>query len=174
MCPLCLCGSFHPLALEKCILEYILPTKAGRAVNPDILGTITDLSAVPDNCVDRVFSSHNLEHIYHYEVPIALEEFKRILKPEGFLMIVVPDMQTAAEFVARGDMENEPLYISPGGPMRALWMFYGMGTEVPGMPYMAHKTGFTSQNLNQKLQEANFARVEVIRTEFELVAFGYK
>jgi hypothetical protein len=39
---------------------------------------------------------------------------------------------------------------------------------------MAHKTGFTSQNLNQKLQEANFARVEVIRTEFELVAFGYK
>ncbi|CCI30883.1 hypothetical protein MICAI_1480004 [Microcystis sp. T1-4] len=31
MCPLCLCGSFHPLALEKCILEYILPTKAGRA-----------------------------------------------------------------------------------------------------------------------------------------------
>ncbi|MFN9733006.1 MAG: hypothetical protein ACK544_03175, partial [Microcystis sp.] len=37
------------------------------AVNPDILGTITDLSAVPDNSVDGVFSSHNLEHIYHYE-----------------------------------------------------------------------------------------------------------
>ncbi len=53
-------------------------------------------------------------------------------------------------------------------------MFYGMGTEVPGMPYMAHKTGFTSQNLNHKLQEANFARVEVIRREFDLVAFGYK
>ncbi|AOC52657.1 Cell division trigger factor [Microcystis aeruginosa NIES-2481] len=31
MCPLCLCGSFHPLALEECILEYILPTKPGRA-----------------------------------------------------------------------------------------------------------------------------------------------
>ena len=89
-------------------------------------------------------------------------------------MIVVPDMQTAAEFVARGDMENEPLYISPGGLLRALWMFYGMGTEFTRMPYIAHKTGFTSQNLNQKLQEANFGRVEVIRTEFELVAFGYK
>ncbi|WP_196219414.1 hypothetical protein [Microcystis aeruginosa] len=33
LCPLCLCGSFHPLALEKCILEYILPTKAGKAKN---------------------------------------------------------------------------------------------------------------------------------------------
>lgn len=171
------CGPYNPEALPQLFRDgnwQEIRLDINTAVNPDILGTITDLSAVPDNSVDGVFSSHNLEHIYHYEVPIALEEFKRILKPEGFLMIVVPDMQTAAEFVARGDMENEPLYISPGGPVRALWMFYGMGTEVPGMPYMAHKTGFTSQNLNQKLQEANFARVEVIRTEFELVAFGYK
>jgi ubiquinone/menaquinone biosynthesis C-methylase UbiE len=171
------CGPYNPEALPQLFRDgnwQEIRLDINTAVNPDILGTITDLSAVPDNSVDAVFSSHNLEHIYHYEVPIALEEFKRILKPEGFLMIVVPDMQTAAEFVARGDMENEPLYISPGGPVRALWMFYGMGTEVPGMPYMAHKTGFTSQNLNQKLQEANFARVEVIRTEFELVAFGYK
>jgi len=171
------CGPYNPEALPQLFRDgnwQEIRLDINTAVNPDILGTITDLSAVPDNCVDAVFSSHNLEHIYHYEVPIALGEFKRILKPEGFLMIVVPDMQTAAEFVARGDMENEPLYISPGGPVRALWMFYGMGTEVPGMPYMAHKTGFTSQNLNHKLQEANFARVEVIRREFDLVAFGYK
>ncbi|MGV2390358.1 MAG UNVERIFIED_CONTAM: methyltransferase domain-containing protein [Microcystis novacekii LVE1205-3] len=98
------------MAIGKKFASILIPS-----VNPDILGTITDLSAVPDSSVDAVFSSHNLEHIYHYEVPIALGEFKRILKPEGFLMIVVPDMQTAAEFVARGDMENEPLYISPGG-----------------------------------------------------------
>jgi SAM-dependent methyltransferase len=171
------CGPYNPEALPQLFRDgnwQEIRLDINTAVNPDILGTITDLSAVPDNSVDGVFSSHNLEHIYHYEVPIALEEFKRILKPDGFLMIVVPDMQTAAEFVARGDMENEPLYISPGGPVRALWMFYGMGTEVPGMPYMAHKTGFTSQNLTQKLQEANFPRVEVSRAEFELVAFGYK
>jgi SAM-dependent methyltransferase len=171
------CGPYNPEALPQLFRDgnwQEIRLDINTAVNPDILGTITDLSAVPDNSVDAVFSSHNLEHIYHYEVPLALGEFKRILKPDGFLMIVVPDMQTAAEFVARGDMENEPLYISPGGPVRALWMFYGMGTEVPGMPYMAHKTGFTAQNLTQKLQEANFSRVEVIRAEFELVAFGYK
>ncbi|CCI31966.1 hypothetical protein MiYa_04030 [Microcystis aeruginosa NIES-2519] len=44
MCPLCLCGSFHPLALEKCILEYILPTKAGRA----------DILAKLDNRLERI------------------------------------------------------------------------------------------------------------------------
>ena len=30
LCPLCLCGSFHSLP-QDCILEYILPTKPGRA-----------------------------------------------------------------------------------------------------------------------------------------------
>lgn len=49
-------------------------------VQPDIIGTITDLSGVPNNSVDAVYSSHNLEHIYNFEVPIALAEFKRVLK----------------------------------------------------------------------------------------------
>ncbi|GCA68771.1 hypothetical protein MiYa_00287 [Microcystis aeruginosa NIES-2519] len=32
LCVLCVwSGSFHSLALEECILEYILPTKPGRA-----------------------------------------------------------------------------------------------------------------------------------------------
>lgn len=38
-----------------------------------ILGTITDLSAVPDNTVDLVYFFHNLEHIYDYDVPLAAE-----------------------------------------------------------------------------------------------------
>ncbi|BAQ64696.1 class I SAM-dependent methyltransferase [Geminocystis sp. NIES-3709] len=143
-------------------------------VTPDIIGTITDLSALSDNSVDAVFSSHNLEHIYNFEVPIALAEFKRVLKPKGFVMFVVPDMQTAAEWVVRGEMEDTPLYQSPGGNVPALWMFYGMGTTYPGMPYMAHKTGFTVQNLEKKLQEAGFTNLELIRHSFDIVAYGYK
>jgi SAM-dependent methyltransferase len=144
-------------------------------VLPDMIGTITDLSAVADNSVDAVFSSHNLEHIYDYEVPLALGEFLRVLKPDGGLvMIVVPDMQNAAQWVARGDMDDEPLYLSPGGPVKALWMFYGMGTSVPGLPYMAHKTGFTAASLQPRLVAAGFSRVEVVLRPFEIVAYGYK
>lgn len=143
-------------------------------MQPDILGTITDLSAVPDSAVDAVYSSHNLEHIYDYEVPLALAEFKRVLKPGGLTWLVVPDMQLAAEWVVKGDMDDEPLYISLGGPVKALWMFYGMGTSIPGMPYMAHKTGFTASGLQGRLAGAGFEPVEVWRGNFNVYAKGYK
>jgi predicted SAM-dependent methyltransferase len=143
-------------------------------VKPDIIGSITDLTAVPDNSIDAVYSSHNLEHIYNYEVPLALAEFRRVLKSGGFVMVVVPDMQTAAELVVKGDMEDVPLYHSPAGDVPALWMFYGMGTTKPGMPYMAHKTGFTLKSLQPKMLEAGFTSIDIFRTSFNIVAYGYK
>ena len=55
------------------------------AVQPDIIGTITDLRArIPNASFDAIWSSHNIEHLHTFEVPAALNEFKRILKPDGF------------------------------------------------------------------------------------------
>jgi hypothetical protein len=82
-------------------------------------------------------------------------------------------MQTAAEYVAKGDMEDTPLYISPAGPVPAIMMFYGMGTLVPGIPYMAHKTGFTAKSLEAKFREAGFAQLEIKREQFAIVAKAY-
>ncbi|MEG3857896.1 tetratricopeptide repeat protein [Microcoleus sp. herbarium12] len=144
------------------------------AVRPDIIGSITEMSAVPNESVDAVYSSHNLEHIYHYQVPIALAEFKRVLKLGGFALIVVPDMQVAAEYVARGDMEKTPLYISPAGPVPAIMMFYGLGTLIPDEPYMAHRTGFTAESIGDKMQEAGFRDLQVCRENFNIVVVGYK
>ena len=61
------------------------------SVAPDITGTMTDMSAVPSASVDAIFSSHNIEHLYPHEVPVALAEFKRVLKPDGFAVITCPD-----------------------------------------------------------------------------------
>ena len=58
-----------------------------QSVNPDIVGTMTEMSAVANESVDAIFSSHNIEHLYAHEVPVALAEFKRVLKPTGFLVI---------------------------------------------------------------------------------------
>ncbi|MFM7191931.1 MAG: class I SAM-dependent methyltransferase, partial [Microcystaceae cyanobacterium] len=102
------CGPYNPKALppELRTEEWQeIRLDIDPKMNPDILGTITDLSAVPDESVDAVYSSHNLEHIYDYEVPFALQEFKRVLKPGGLVWLVVPDMQIAAEWVVKGDMD---------------------------------------------------------------------
>ena len=62
-------------------------------VAPDIIGTMTDMSAVATGSIDAVFSSHNIEHLYPHEVPTALAEFLRVLTPGGFAVITCPDLQ---------------------------------------------------------------------------------
>ena len=57
------------------------------SVSPDVTGTMTDMSAVASGLVDAIFSSHNIEHLYPHEVPIALGEFLRVLSDDGFAVI---------------------------------------------------------------------------------------
>ena len=64
-----------------------------ESVQPDLVGTMTDMSSVSSESVDAVFSSHNIEHLYPHEVPVALSEFLRVLKPDGFAVITCPDLQ---------------------------------------------------------------------------------
>ncbi|MGI0480146.1 class I SAM-dependent methyltransferase [Geminocystis sp. CENA526] len=172
------CGGYNPNALPQDFrgddwVEIRLDIDPN--VQPDIIGTITDLSGVPDNSVDAVYSSHNLEHIYNFEVSIALAEFKRVLKPNGFIMITLPDIQQVADYVASGNLEN-PLYISPAGPICAIDILYGLGTALArGNYYMAHKTGFTQETLTEKITQQGFQNVKVTKGKnLDLWAKGYK
>ena len=47
------------------------------------------LTGVPDTSLDFAYSSHCLEHMR--DVPEALANWTRVIKPGGFLYIVVPD-----------------------------------------------------------------------------------
>ncbi|MEO5344101.1 MAG: hypothetical protein H7842_12335, partial [Gammaproteobacteria bacterium SHHR-1] len=37
-----------------------------ESVNPDIVGTMLDMSAVASESVDAIYSSHNIEHLLNY------------------------------------------------------------------------------------------------------------
>jgi ubiquinone/menaquinone biosynthesis C-methylase UbiE len=135
-------------------------------VSPDIVGTMTDISAVRDASVDAIFSSHNIEHLYPHEVPIALAEFKRVLKPEGFAIITCPDLQSVCKLVAENKL-TEPAYTAPAGPITPLDILYGHRPPIEkGNLYMAHRCGFTKKVLTGTLQEAGFAMVAAKRREF--------
>jgi hypothetical protein len=43
-----------------------------KAVNPDIVGTMTDMKRFATKASMPFFSSHNIEHLYAHEVPRAL------------------------------------------------------------------------------------------------------
>lgn len=123
---------------------------------PDILGSMLDMSAVATASVDAVYSAHNIEHVHAHEVPIVLGEFLRVLKPEGYVVITCPDLQSVCALVAQ-DKLTEAAYQSPAGPITPLDILYGHGAAVAaGFHFMAHKTGFTEKSLTQALQAAGF------------------
>lgn len=126
------------------------------SVSPDIVGTMTDMRAVADASVDAVYSSHNIEHLYPHEVPLALAEFRRVLKPDGFAIVTCPDLQAVAELVAQ-DKLTQPAYQSPAGPITPLDILYGHRPALAaGNLFMAHRTGFTLSSLMQTFNAAGF------------------
>jgi SAM-dependent methyltransferase len=144
------------------------------SVNPDILCSMIDMQPVATGSVDAIWSSHNLEHLYRHEVPAALAEFVRVLRPGGELLLTLPDLQRVAELVAETGLEDEA-YMSPSGPTTPLDMMFGHSPSLArGHLNMAHKSGFTAQTLAQLLSQAGFAGVAVQRDGFALWARGYK
>lgn len=148
-----------------------------ESVTPDIVGTMLDMSAVEDASVEAVFSSHNIEHLYPHEVPLALAEFKRVLKEDGFVVITCPDLQSVCALVAE-DKLTDTAYISPAGPIAPLDILYGYRPSMAnGNLYMSHRCGFTERVLTATLQAAGFASVASMRRGqgcFDLFAVATK
>jgi hypothetical protein len=69
-------------------------------VKPDVAVATLDMSAVADACAEAVFSSHNIEHVYPHDVPVALAAFKRVLKEDGFVVIACPGLQSVFDIAA--------------------------------------------------------------------------
>ena len=150
-----------------------------EGVNPDIVGTLTDMKLVETASVDAVHSAYNIDHIYPHEVPIALAEFYRVLKEDGIVYIRCPDIQLISEAVIN-DQLLEALYESPAGPISPIDIIYGNRQEiVEGNEYMAKKCGFTYSVLNMAFSEAGFkarygGRLAFNGAELVLVAFKQK
>jgi SAM-dependent methyltransferase len=140
---------------------------------PDVVSSITDMrSTCPPQSFDAIWSSHTLEHLYANEVPMALDEFNRVLKPDGFALITSPDLETVASLVLERGLHHV-VYTSPAGPITPLDMLFGHTESIAGGHlHMAHKTGFTSASLGQRLVEAGFPVAIVKREGVDLWALG--
>ena len=151
--------------------------------NPDIIATMTDLSIVPDNSFDAIYSSHNIEHLYMHEALEAAKEFKRILKDTGYVMICCPDLNSVCEAVVEKGL-MEPLYYLPNKNNvidKSIWVsaidiLYGWRPPLQaGNTYMAHNSGFTENVLSQLFIESGFKKTfSTTRKKFfdiQLLAF---
>ena len=63
---------------------------------PDVICSATELP-FEDASVDRLYAGHVLEHLKPTDVVKALHEFQRVIRPEGQIMIVLPDLDVAED-----------------------------------------------------------------------------
>jgi protein O-GlcNAc transferase len=130
------------------------------ANEPDVIGTMLDMSAVANESADALYSSHTIEHLYPNEIPQAMKEFLRVLKPQGYAVITCPDLQAAAEMIAQ-DKLMETAYTTGSGMVVTPFDIVYSHREYTGRdkPYMAHHCGFTLKVLNATLRSNGFASV---------------
>lgn len=131
------------------------------AMQPDVVASMTDLG--PIGPFDAVYCSHALEHLYPHEVPIALAEFYRVLRPNGVAWVLVPDLQ-----------DVKPTADDLGNGVSGLHLFYGDPRCIPTQPYMAHHCGFVESTLFDAMTAAGF-ECQTVRSEpYQLLAAGVR
>jgi predicted SAM-dependent methyltransferase len=143
------------------------------AVEPDVIGSMTDLRAhFDERTFDAIWSSHSLEHLHSHEIPTALAEFRRTLKDDGFAIITCPDLETVMTlFLEHGP--DHVVYQSAAGPITPLDMMFGHSPSIAsGHVHMAHHSGLTSERLGELLLQAGFFEVVTKRQGFDLWALA--
>lgn len=133
---------------------------------PDIIADMTNMGEIGQ--YDAVFCCHALEHLYPHQVYPALCEFKRVLKPGGMAVVIVPDLEDVRP-------TEERLNIAECGPISGLHLFYGDPAQIAQYPHMAHHSGFVATTLGNAMKAAGFDKVVTDRLiNYNLVGVGVK
>lgn len=101
----------------------------------------------PDNSVEEVYASHLLEHFAHPERDRVVEEWARVLKPNGVLRIAVPDQKKLAKEMIESD--------ESGNFGHAEAIMYGGHSD----PNDIHHTAYTERVLRERMNAAGIGFV---------------
>jgi predicted SAM-dependent methyltransferase len=130
------CGPKNPEALHPAFRQQQwqeVRLRINPAVQPDIVDSITDMHVVANESVDAIWSCHSLEYLFAHEVPIALEEFYLVLKPNGLVLIRLSNIQALAREGVRGNLEDV-LYESAAGTISSTDVIGGHRLTIVGHP----------------------------------------
>jgi len=143
-------------------------------VKPDITGTLADMKAVKTGSMDAIWCHHLLQRFFLHDVEQGLRECYRVLKENGFLLMALPDGQTAGAYLAN-NKPADPVYQSGAGPISALDMLYGYGPALrDGKLHLAHRSAFTADMLGLMLRDSGFTNIRLERKKTEIQAVAYK
>lgn len=106
-----------------------------------------------DNSIDTIITVHVLEHFYAWEAPVALNEWKRVLKSGGKLILELPSMDKVLNYITY--CMNNKIEISASMGWFVFW-----GDPKYRNEHMVHKWGYTKQSLRELLEQLGFKDIE--------------
>jgi SAM-dependent methyltransferase len=128
-------------------------------INVDLHSDIADIKCdlrnleIASESADAVAAIHVLEHFYEWEVFDVLTEWKRILKPDGKMILELPCMDKVFAYVHNCVVNKQPLQ-----PFMTLLALYG--DPKYKQPAMCHKWGWFQEPLRQMLESVGMERIE--------------
>jgi len=128
-------------------------------INVDLHSDIADIKCnlrkleIASNSADAVAAIHVLEHFYEWEAFDVLTEWKRILKPNGKMILELPCMDKVFAYVHNCVVNKQPLQ-----PFMTLLALYGDPKHK--QPAMCHKWGWFQEPLRQMLESVGMERIE--------------
>lgn len=150
------CGR-HTVAGWFCIDAAQHPL-ADRPV--DLISDVKKID-LPDECATEVVAIHLWEHLYRWECDDVIEEWRRLLRPNGKLVLEMPDLMKFSNNIVIG--RNDGHHPDQLG----LWGMYGDPRTKD--PLMVHRWGWTFATLAPFLREHGFTDCKEALTQWHKV-----
>ena len=141
-------------------VDVVPSPKAPRP--PEILAGALSVP-LPDGCADEIMAIHGFEHLYRWEAPQALAEWRRLLKPGGLLVLEMPDVKKCAKNLIRF-IETEDVK-----SLDSLAMFGLYGDPGYQDPFMCHRWGWTPKTLKPLLKANGFTEIREAETQWHAI-----
>jgi len=100
---------------------------------------------VSDGIFDEVYSRHLFEHFYPWEANDSMREWRRILKDDGKLKMILPDLEYSVKQLFWEGMSGR--LTKKTNQEHAMANMYGWVSE--GKLHMAHHWGYTQKTLSE-------------------------
>ena len=145
-----------------------------KKTEPTYVCDVRDMKPVKSGSVDVAVLMHVLEHLQWHDVPKAISELARVLKPNGLAVVGAPDLLSVAQEILDGNLE-ESIFMAEVGPVATIDVLFGMRGYVHGEHrLMQHQTGFTAKTLGPKLVRNGFAKAACWTEDYGLIFLCWK
>ena len=158
------CGE-DPLVTDE---GMVLTVDIREEVNPDYRQDLRRLPFKTEE-FDVVYSSHTLEHFDRAEVPLVLDEWVRILKPEGEFRLHIPNIKWAAEQIMKGVLPDPS-----AKELTDSWHVLNVLFGSQDYEYNYHKMCFTPESIAAMLKERGFKRIDVDLSSYNILLRAWR